>query len=60
MVSHRHAVRIAAAQWACRERGEGEMSGNTGQQAALVVMVVGMLVALAIVGGVSFIVSVFS
>jgi hypothetical protein len=36
------------------------MSGNTGQQAALVVMVVGMLVALAIVGGVSFIVSVFS
>ncbi len=36
------------------------MSGNTGQQAALVVMVVGMLIALAIVGGMSFIVSVLS
>lgn len=36
------------------------MSGNTGQQAALVVMVVGMLIALAIVGSVSFLVSVFS
>lgn len=36
------------------------MSSSTGQQAALVVMVVGMLIALAIVGGVSFIVSVFS
>ena len=36
------------------------MSGDTGQQAALVVMVVGMLVALAIIGGVGLIVSVFS
>jgi hypothetical protein len=36
------------------------MSGDTGQQAALVVMVLGMLVALAIIGGVSLIVSVFS
>jgi hypothetical protein len=36
------------------------MSGNTGQQAALVVMVVGMLIALAIVGSLSFIVSVLS
>ncbi len=36
------------------------MSGNTGQQAALVVMVGGMLIALAIVGSVSFLVSVFS
>jgi hypothetical protein len=43
-----------------RERGEGEMSGDTGQQAALVLMVLGMLVALAIVGGMSLIVSVFS
>ena len=60
MVSHRHAVRIAAAQGACRERGEGKMSGNTGQQAALVVMVVGMLIALAIVGSLSLIVSVLS
>lgn len=33
------------------------MSVNTGQQAALVVVVVGMLVALAIVGGVSLVVS---
>jgi hypothetical protein len=34
------------------------MSGNSGQQAALLVMVVGMLVGLAIVGGASFLFSV--
>jgi hypothetical protein len=54
----RHTARIAAAQRACRERREVEMSGNSGQQAALLVMVVGMLVGLAIVGGASFLFSV--
>lgn len=35
------------------------MSGNTGQHAALVVMVVGMLIALVIVEGVSLVVGIF-
>ena len=35
------------------------MSGNTGQQAALVVMVVGMLIALVIVEGISLVVGLF-
>jgi hypothetical protein len=36
------------------------MSSDIGQQAAVVMVVVGMLVALAIVGGMSFIVSVLN